>query len=59
MEEELNALDRAALEKQYVESYHYTKYQKLVGGMAVILFILTLVGLGTILFVNVIKLFIK
>lgn len=59
MEEELNALDRAALEKQYIESYHYTKYQKFIGGMAVILFVLTLVGLGTILFVNVIKLFIK
>lgn len=59
MEEELNALDRAALEKQYIESCHYTKYQKFIGGMAVILFVLTLVGLGTILFVNVIKLFIK
>ena len=56
MEEELNALDGAALEKQYVESYHYTKYQKLIGGMAVILFILTLVGLGTILFINVFNL---
>ena len=56
MEEELNALDRAALEKQYTESYHYTKYQKLVGGIAVILFILTLVGLGTVLFINVFNL---
>ena len=56
MEEELNALDRAALEKQYVESYHYTKYQKLIGGIAVILFVLTLVGLGTVLFINVFNL---
>lgn len=56
MEEELKALDRAAIEKQYTESYHYTKYQKLVVGIAVILFILTLVGLGTVLFINVFNL---
>lgn len=54
--EELEGLDQKAIEKQYLNSYHYTKGQKLVAGIAVIVVVLAIIGAGTVLFLNLISL---
>jgi hypothetical protein len=59
MAEELESLDQKAITEQYIASYHYTRGQKLVAIIAVILVICGFVGLGTMLFVNIIDVFIK
>lgn len=56
MSEELEYLDQEATEKQYLDSYRYTKGQKLVAGIAVIVVVLALIGAGTYLFMSLISL---
>ena len=38
--DELEALDKQALEQQYIASYHYTPAQRIIAGI----FVLTIVG---------------
>lgn len=54
--EELEGLDEKAITNQYINSYHYTKGQKLVAGIAVIVVVLALIGAGTYLFMSLISL---
>jgi hypothetical protein len=57
--EELEGLDRKSLEEQYIRSYQYTRPQKIMGLIAVIVVLGGIITAGTILFVNIIDLFIK
>ena len=54
--DELEMLDQKAIEKQYIDSYHYSGGQKLVAAIAVIVVVLGLIGAGTYLFLSLISL---
>ena len=54
--EELEALDKKAIETAYVNSYNYTTSQRIVAVIAVLVVILVIIGAGTYLFLNVLNL---
>ena len=57
--EELEALDRKAIEQQYIASYHYSRPQKAVAIIAILLVVFGLLAGGTYLAVSIINHFIK
>ena len=56
MAEEFEALDRKALEQQYVASYHYTIFQRIMAAIVVIVVICGIIACGTFLFMSLISL---
>lgn len=56
MAEELETLDLKAVEKAYIDSYHYTAGQKLMAAIVVIVVILGIIACGTFLFMSLISL---
>ena len=58
-EEELDALDRKALEEEYVNSYTYATTQKVLGCFAAICILAVLIIGGTYLFVSLLDLIVK
>jgi hypothetical protein len=57
--EELEALDKKALEQQYVDSYKYSGGQKILAGGCAITVLAGLIIGGTYLFVNLLDIIVK
>jgi hypothetical protein len=51
----MEELDQKTLTEEYITSYHYTKTQRAVAIIAVIIVLFGLIGAGTYLFLNVIN----
>ena len=54
--EELEALDKKAVEKAYIDSYRYSGGQKLMAAIVVIVVICGIIACGTFLFMSLISL---
>lgn len=57
--DELEALDKRALEQQYIASYHYTPTQRMVAGVFVVAIIIGLTLGGVYLCLSIINAFVK
>ena len=53
--EELEGLDREALERQYIDSYKYTTSQKIGGGIMIFVILAFIIVALTTLFMNLIN----
>lgn len=56
--EELEALDEKAIEQEYIDSYHYTTTQKVVGSLMAFGFICAIIALCCVVFMRIIGYFI-
>lgn len=57
--EELESLDKQAMEQQYVASYHYSTFQKWIGCFMSIVILAVVILAGTYLVIGVINLIAK
>ena len=55
--EELESLDKKALENQYVNSYKYTTSQRVVGGILAFILLCTIIALCCVIFMRVLGYF--
>jgi hypothetical protein len=57
--EELEALDKKAIEQQYIASYHYSTFHKALGCILTLLILAVVIVAGSYLCVGIINLIVR